>query len=66
MIDMICLWIHAINIYYVGTSRARFGLSIIADMKADDCIEILESYGKSVSKRPEKALATFLNAKYEK
>lgn len=56
----------AINVYYVGTSRARFGLSIVANMSANDCIEVLEAYGKSVSKRPEKSLAAFLNAKYEK
>ena len=56
----------AINIYYVGTSRARFALNIVAKISSEDCAEILESYGKTASKRPEKALASFLNAKYEK
>lgn len=56
----------AVNIYYVGTSRARFELNIVAQISEDNCIEILESYGKTVSKRPEKALAAFLNAKYQK
>lgn len=56
----------AINLYYVGTSRARFGLNIMAEMKSEDCREVLEYHGKTATKRPEKALAAFLNAKLEK
>ena len=56
----------AINLYYVGTSRARFGLNIMAEMETEECREVLEYYGKTATKRPEKALAAFLNAKYEK
>lgn len=56
----------AINLYYVGTSRARFGLNIMAEMSSAECREVLEYHGKTATKRPEKALAAFLNAKLEK
>lgn len=51
------------RIFYVGASRAKFELNIFAQMNSEQCNEVLESYGKERSVRPEKALAAFLNAK---
>lgn len=65
-VDKDVLLSDAINVFYVGASRARFRLNLVAGLTTDECFDVLNFYGKSVSKKPEKALATFLNAKYIK
>ena len=54
------------NNFYVGTSRARFSLNIIARLSDDECNEVLTYFGEEVDKRPKKSLASYLNAKYVK
>ena len=58
----VCL--QAIQSVCEGSYRARFRLNLVAGLTTEECFEVLKHYDKSVSKRPEKALATFLNAKY--
>lgn len=51
-------------LFYVGSSRAKFQLSIIASLNDDDCAEILSSYGSSVKKNdPKESLAKLLGCK---
>ena len=53
---------------YVGSSRARFELSLICDVGAEQCVELLARMNISnprANKRPFKSLATALNAKYK-
>ena len=65
-IDKAVLMTDAINLFYVGTSRARMNLDMIANLTCDDCNEILIKYGKNAGRRQEKAVAAFLNAKLVK
>lgn len=52
------------RIIYVATSRAKFRLSIVANLTTDDCVSILNKYGSKKNKKPEKSFATFYNSKY--
>ncbi|MFI3172019.1 MAG: hypothetical protein R3Y58_06610 [Eubacteriales bacterium] len=63
-IDKSILLSSAINVFYVGTSRARLSLAMLAELTLDDCREILEYYGKVTLKKPKKMLSAFLNSKY--
>ena len=54
------------KIYYVGTSRARFRLSMIAGLDEKECNQLLEKKGIRKSRNPFKSLATLFNAKYIK
>lgn len=38
------------KLFYVGSSRARFELSILAKLSDSDCIEILQSLNSIVKK----------------
>ncbi len=52
---------------YVGSSRARFELSLVVDITSDESAALLEKMGINnprSNRRPYKALATALNAKY--
>ena len=52
------------RLMYVGSSRAKFKLSIIANMGEDDCLSALENLGEKKKRNPGKGIATLLNAKY--
>ncbi len=54
------------NILYVGTSRARFELCVIASLNEDEINEILTAEKMTKTKNPEKALANILNTKLMK
>ena len=50
-------------LYYVGTSRARLRLDVIAQLDDSDCLAVLEALGKAgKAKRPRRDLARALNA----
>lgn len=49
-------------VFYVGASRARFHLYMISDLNQNDCNEIINYLGLPKRRRPEKAVATYLNA----
>lgn len=49
-------------VFYVGSSRARFYLYMVANLTTNDCYEIVESIGKQRKNRPERAVASYLNA----
>ena len=48
-------------LFYVGSSRARLKLCIIACLSDDECSEISAAFGRKSSRRPRKTLATALN-----
>lgn len=48
-------------LFYVGASRARYKLNIVAFMNDEDCLEVLRSFGRTSRRRPRKMLATCLN-----
>lgn len=52
-----------INNYYVGSSRARFGLNIGLSLSDEEIPDVLGMYGKDAKRRPQKSMAAFLNAK---
>ena len=56
----------AAKVFYVGASRARLKLDVIANLSADDCSAILEKYQINKKRNPQKRLATELNALYKK
>lgn len=49
-------------VFYVGASRARFKLDIVASLSDEECIDVLKSFGRSSARKPKKTLATCLNA----
>lgn len=52
-----------ILLYYVGCSRARLRLDIVANLDSDNCIQILKSLGKAEKiKSPSRDLSRALNA----
>lgn len=65
-IDYKTLSTNEINIFYVGASRARFALNLLSGLNDEECNLILEKYDKANKKRPQKAMASFLNATYIK
>lgn len=51
-------------LFYVGSSRAKLQLSVIATLNDDDCSEILNKFGSSVKKNnPKESLAKLLGCK---
>lgn len=63
-IDKECFYDDNVLLFYVGTSRARINLDIIASLDKDECNNILSSVFKmnKTSKRPQKDFATVLSA----
>ena len=53
------------KIMYVGSSRARYKLFLVANIDNDECETILENKNVKKSKKPEKAFAASYNAKYK-
>lgn len=53
------------QIMYVGSSRARYKLALIAQMNDEDCIELLNQKGIRKTRKPGKALSTAYNAKFK-
>ena len=53
------------QVLYVGSSRARYQLSMIVQMNDIECREFLEELGARKSRKPGKAIATLYNAKYK-
>lgn len=52
------------KLFYVGTSRARFELSIVANLPETDCVEILQSINATVKKNnPQLSLSKALGCK---
>ncbi len=52
------------KLFYVGSSRARFELSILANLSNDDCVEILQSLNSIVKKNnPQLTLSKVLGCK---
>ena len=54
---------HAEKLLYVGISRARFQLALIADLSEEECGELLDHMDMRRTKRPKKALAAVYNTK---
>lgn len=53
------------QIMYVGSSRARFKLSMIAHLNKTECESVLNGMNMKKNKNPGKVLATAYNAKYK-
>ena len=51
------------QLMYVGTSRARYRLSCIANLSENDCCELMEKRGIKYQKNIFKSFATAFNAK---
>ncbi len=51
------------KLIYVGTSRARYGLSLVASLSEEQCAQMLRQRGMRSGKNPRKSLATAYNAK---
>lgn len=47
---------HAEKLLYVGISRARFQLALIADLSEEECGELLDQMDMRRTKRPKKPL----------
>lgn len=52
------------KITYVGASRAKYRLSIIASLSSEECIRLLNNFGLKKVKKPEKNFASYFNSKY--
>ena len=52
------------QLLYVGSSRAKYKLNIIANLTEDECNTLIEKFGSRKNKNPYKAFATLFNAKY--
>lgn len=52
-----------VNLFYVGSSRARFYLTMLIQLSEAECNETLLYFNKNENKRPKKTLAAYLNAK---
>ena len=51
-------------LFYVGSSRAKLQLTVIANMDGQDCTEVLSAYGSSVKRNdPKETLARLLGCK---
>lgn len=53
------------QIMYVGASRARYKLSLIAELSNSECELMLDKLSIKKAKKPGKALAAIFNAKYK-
>lgn len=52
------------KLFYVGSSRARFELSIVSDLSDEDCIEIIKALNSTVKRNnPKASLAKILGCK---
>ena len=51
------------KVFYVGASRARHELTMLANLTEEECIEILEMHEKKAGKNIEKKVAALFNAK---
>ena len=51
------------QIMYVGASRAKYKLSLLANLSEKDCSEILISLGEKIPNHPQKRLSAILNTK---
>lgn len=49
-------------LFYVGASRARMKLCIVACLSDTECVEVSSKFGRKSARRPKKALATALNS----
>lgn len=49
-------------LFYVGASRARMKLCIVAQLTDKECMEVSSKLGRSSARRPKKTLATALNS----
>ena len=38
------------KLFYVGSSRARFELSILANLNDEDCVEVLKAFNSTVKR----------------
>lgn len=53
------------QLLYVGSSRARYQLALLAGLSDDECISLLDIMNAKKAKRPGKAVAALFNAKYK-
>ncbi len=53
------------QLLYVGSSRAKYKLNIIANLNEDECGLLLEKYGYRKGKNFYKSFATLFNARYK-
>ena len=52
------------KLFYVGSSRARFELSILANLTDKDCVEVLQAFNSTVKKNnPQLTLSKVLGCK---
>ena len=49
------------NIFYVGASRARYYLELIANLNEEDCKDIILQKNENIIKKPEKTIANMLS-----
>lgn len=54
------------QLLYVGASRAKYKLNIIANLNEDKCGILLEKYGYKKDRKPYKTLATLFNSRFKK
>lgn len=54
------------QILYVGASRARHRLYMIANLTDEECVMLLRKKDVMKARRPKKELASLINAKYKK
>ena len=54
---------NAEQVMYVGSSRARYKLSLICNLNENECEYILEKHNAKKAKKSEKAFATLFNSK---
>lgn len=54
------------QLLYVGASRAKYKLNIIANLNEDKCGILLEKYGYKKDRKPYKSLATLFNSRFKK
>jgi len=53
------------QLLYVGSSRARYQLTLVVEMDDEDCNRLLDKMNVKRAKRPGKAVAALYNAKYK-
>jgi len=53
----------SMQIMYVGASRAKYKLALLANLTEDECIEILSKLNEKNSKNPRKKLAASFSTK---
>lgn len=51
------------GILYVGSSRARIRLILMSAMNNNDCVEIIKQLNLRKKRKPQKEVATLLDAK---